>query len=462
MRGEMDVEDVLTLGGITGTTVALLVLAFLIMLFDGFDLAALSYAAPYIVTEWGIGSKAALGIAFSASLVGMLVGAPVFGLLADRHGRKLVIVSCCVLMGCATLAVTTVSSLAPLLALRFLAGIGMGGVAPCLIALTAEFAPSDRRATVVTVMYTGISAGAAIAGGLAAWAVPYAGWHLLFIVGGTAPLAFGLLAAIWMPESLKFLVTRRPQDKRTRALAQRLSRNQIDPGVTLIVRDVVEDGGRARPGLFPRQLFLGRLAFVTPLLWASKISILMAYYCVTSWLPTLLTALKLPIDQAATASVAFQVGGALGGLALSQWIDRRGMSAVSMFFAFGIPGVCSIGYVAHAGAMLLLPVSFMAGFCVMGVQYGLNAISAMVYPTSLRTYGVGWSTAVSRAGAIAGPMLGAASLALGLPTELAIAAAALPLAAGALASFFLWRTVAGTTAPAFPTLVARVAGPAEH
>lgn len=440
MREEIDVEELLAQAGISRTTVTLVALAFCIILFDGFDLTALSYAAPHIVADWGIGSKTALGIAFSASLAGMLAGAPVFGLLADRYGRKLVVVLCCVLMGVPTLAVAGVHSLGALLSLRFAAGLGLGGVAPCLIALTAEFAPPRHRATVVTVMYAGISLGAALAGVLTNLLVPAFGWKALFVVGGCATLVFAGLAAVWMPESLKFLAARRPGSRQGQALAHALSGGRVGPDAVLVVRESVQDGASAMPGLFPRQLFLGRLAFVTPLLWLSKVCILMAYYCVTSWLPTLLGALHLPLEQATTATAVFQIGGAAGGLALSQWIDRRGMAAVALFFAFGVPGVCAIGYVAH-GALLLLGVSFAAGFCVMGVQYGLNAVSAMVYPTALRTYGVGWSTAVSRLGAIAGPLLGAWSLEAGLPVEMAIASAALPLVLGALASYGLARVL---------------------
>ena len=452
MRTEIDVEELLDRTGITRTTVTFVSLAFFIILFDGFDLAALSYAAPHIAADWAIGSKAALGVAFSASLVGMLVGAPVFGLVADRRGRKFVIVLCCLTMGLPTLAIASVHSLNALLLLRFVTGIGLGGAAPCLIALTAEFAPRRHRATVVTVMYTGISLGAALAGAWAAWVVPALGWRTLFLVGGAFPLVFGVISAVWMPESLKFLATRYPDDARTRTLAASLGGAWIGPDTVLVVQDFVQDGARAKPGLFPRDLFVGRLAFVTPLLWVSKVSILMAYYCVTSWLPTLLGALHLAIDQAATASIAFQIGGALGGLALGQWIDRRGLAAVALFFAFGIPGVCLIGYVAHWG-WLLLAVTFVAGFCVMGVQYGLNAISAMVYPTALRTYGVGWSTAVSRLGAIAGPMLGAASLEAGLPIEMTIASAVFPLLLGALSSFGLARMLKVRMQPSLPSLL---------
>ncbi len=449
MRTEIDVEELLDRAGINGTTVTLVLLAFCIILFDGFDLAALSYAAPHIVTDWAIGSKAALGVAFSASLVGMLVGAPVFGLIADRRGRKMVILLCCLLMGLPTLAVAAVHSLDALLVLRVITGVGLGGAAPCLIALTAEFAPRRHRALVVTVMYTGISLGAALAGVLAAWVVPVAGWHILFVVGGIFPLVFGIASTVWMPESLKFLVTRHPGDARTRRLASRLSGTAIGLETRFVVRDFAEDNARVKPGLIPRELFLGRLAFVTPLLWASKVSILMAYYCVTSWLPTLLGALHLSVDQAATAAISFQIGGALGGLALSGWIDRRGLATVALFFAFGVPGVCLIGYAAPWSAALLA-VTFVAGFCVMGVQYGLNAISAMVYPTALRTYGVGWSTAVSRLGAIAGPMLGAFALEAGLPVRLTIASAALPLIFGALASFGLARVFQPQTRPSLP------------
>lgn len=440
IRTPIDVDDIIEKSGNSRTVVTLIVLAFFIILFDGFDIATLSYAAPNIIKDWHIESRAALGVALSANLVGALVSAPIFGMIADRYGRKIVILLCCLLMGLSSLAVVMVSSLQPLLVLRFITGLGLGGAAPTLIALTAEFAPARHRAIVITLMYSGISVGGAVAGGLTAWVVPTAGWQILFIVGGVAPLVFGALAFVWMPESLKFLVVRRPESLRARALASRLMGRELPPDAVLVIHEVAEASAKAKPGIWPRELFLGRLVLITPLLWLSKISIQMAFYCTTSWMPTLLGELNVPADEAATATMSFQIGGALGGFILSHLIDRRGLAAVAVFFALGVPGVCSIGFAAHWSNMLL-PVTFCAGLCVMGVQYGLNAISAMVYPTALRSYGIGWAVATSRLGAISGPLLGAAALGLGLPTEMALAAGALPLVAGALSSIGLSRVV---------------------
>jgi AAHS family 4-hydroxybenzoate transporter-like MFS transporter len=254
------------------------------------------------------------------------------------------------------------------------------------------------------------------------------------------PVLFCFLSAIWMPESLKFIAVRRPGSPRGIAMAERMSGRKFPSGTVLVVNELVEDGERSEPGLWPKALFIGRLNLITPMLWISKVTILMAYYYTTSWLPTLLGELNVAPHQAATAAMFFQVGGAFGGLLLSYWMDRRGLAAVALFFLLGVPCVSTIGFAAH-NMSALYSVTFCSGVCVMGVLYGLNAISAMVYPTAIRTYGAGWAAAIGRLGAIAGPMLGAACLSLGLSIEWTIAVGALPLIAGAASSLGLSRVV---------------------
>ena len=175
----------------------------LAMMADGFDLLNASIAGPAIIKEWGI-SRAALGPVFSASLVGFLVGAPFFGYLGDRYGRRVAIISSLLFVGASTLASAWATDLQELLWLRFISGLALGGVLPNVIALNAEFTPKRLRATALVVMLTGIPLGGAVPGLVGATLMPAYGWPVIFIIGGIVPLVVGLCMIVAIPDSIKF------------------------------------------------------------------------------------------------------------------------------------------------------------------------------------------------------------------------------------------------------------------
>ena len=176
------------------------------MLFlDGFDTQAIGYVAPALAKEWGL-TKAALGPVFSAGLFGLMIGALTFGPLADRIGRKKIIVFSTLAFGIGTLATAFVHDVNSLLAIRFLTGLGLGGAMPNAIAMTSEFNPRRRRATMVMIMFCGFSVGAALGGFLAAGLIPQFGWRSVFVVGGIVPLLLVPVLAMRLPESVRFLV----------------------------------------------------------------------------------------------------------------------------------------------------------------------------------------------------------------------------------------------------------------
>jgi MFS transporter, AAHS family, 4-hydroxybenzoate transporter len=217
----------------------------LAMMADGFDLVNASIAGPALIKEWGI-SRASLGPVFSASLVGFFVGAPFFGYLGDRFGRRLAIITSLILVGVTTLACAWATNLQDLLWLRFLSGLGLGGVLPNVIALNAEFTPKRLRATVLVVMAMGISLGATVPGIVGVTLMPTYGWPVIFIIGGIVPLVVGLCMIVAIPDSIKFMVLRGGRDEAVARLARKLDPAlTIEPG-TRFVLDHAEGSAKTR------------------------------------------------------------------------------------------------------------------------------------------------------------------------------------------------------------------------
>jgi MFS transporter, AAHS family, 4-hydroxybenzoate transporter len=412
----------------------IVIYCFFIILFDGYDIGAVAYAGPSLVKAWGITSMAALGAAFSAGLVGVLFGSPVFGWVGDRYGRNRAIVYSCFVIGVFTLATMWASSLQELIYLRFLTGIGIGGLLPNTIALNAEFAPKRYRATMIIVMFSGITFGGAVPGPIAAWLVPHYGWEVLFFIGGIAPLAVGVMALFWLPESIKFLAVR--PERRTAAMR---ILTELDPAmrVTSDTRIVVSDE-KVYSSFRPSQLFADGLHYITPLLWLLFICNLMSFYFVNTWLPTILTSANIPVAHAALSTSLFQVGGTLGGLSLSRPIDKTGLAPVCVLFLLSVIIAPFIGY-AKSPEWLLMTIVFLAGFTLLGLQFGLNATSALIYPTSIRSNGSGWAFAIGRFGSISGPIIAGVLIGMHLPIEKLFLFLVIPLAIGTVASFVLAR-----------------------
>lgn len=413
--------------------IALLVLSFLAIMGDGYDILALAFAAPSLVGQWHV-DRAALGPVFSASLFGILFGAPILGYIGDRYGRKKAIVLGCLIYGVFTLAAMAATSLTQLAVLRFLTGLGLGGLMPNTIALNAEFAPKRLRGTLVIIMFTGITLGGAIPGWIASSLVPTYGWQSLFFVGGVGPIVIAIILALVMPESIKFLV----YHPRRRAELVRLA-SILKPGLAVApeTRFVIA-GEEKKPPFTLKLLFQGGLAVITPLLWLLFAINLMSFYFLNSWMPIVFQGAGLSPQDAALTLSMFQIGGTVGGLLLSVLIDRFGMAAVFVLFVLSCPIVAAMGATGMSTGHLLVVVTA-AGFTVLGLQFGINAISGLIYPTAFRSNGSGWAFAIGRFGSIIGPILGGILIGMHLPTQQLFYFPAAFLAVGAVAAFVLMR-----------------------
>ena len=201
----------------------LVLICFFIIIADGYDIGAAAFAGPALVKQWHVTSMAALGPVFSASLFGIFFESVAFGWMGDRFGRKYAIVLSLVAIGGFTVACAYAGSLAELRNLRFLVGVGLGGLIPNIIALNTEYAPRNFRATLVIIMFTGITFGGAVPGVVATRLMPIYGWPIMFLIGGIAPLVMAVVAWLMLPESLKFLAARGRKPERVASIIAQLS-----------------------------------------------------------------------------------------------------------------------------------------------------------------------------------------------------------------------------------------------
>ena len=419
-----------------GFQIRLLLTCAAVLFLDGFDTQAIGYVAPALAKEWGL-SKGALGPVFSAGLFGLMIGALVFGPLADRIGRKKIIIFSTAAFGIGALVTAFVQDLNSLLIIRFLTGLGLGGAMPNAIAMTSEYNPHRRRATMVMIMFCGFSIGAAIGGFLAADMIPRFGWRSVFIIGGIAPLLMLPVLVLRLPESVRFLASAGHDH---RAVAELLKRISPHTSFAPDARFVVPETQLA--GIPVLHLFREGRSSVTLLLWVVFFMSLLDIYFLANWLPTVLNDLGASVSAAVAIGSMLQVGGVVGTFALGSVIDRFSFRALALVYFGAVFAVGAIGQLGHSAVLVSLAI-FAAGFCVVGGQIAANALTAGFYPTSVRASGVGWALGIGRIGSIVGPLVGGALLAAKWSTAAVFMTAAAAAFVAALAALVLSR-LAGT------------------
>jgi MFS transporter, AAHS family, 4-hydroxybenzoate transporter len=412
--------------------VKLLLTCATVLFLDGFDTTAIGYVAPALAKQWNLG-RGALGPVFSAGLFGLMIGALLFGPLADRIGRKKIIIFSTLAFGVGTLVTAFVNDINTLLVIRFLAGLGLGGAMPNTIALTSEFSPHRRRATMVMVMFVGFSIGAAAGGFLAAALIPQFGWRSVFVVGGVAPLLLAPILAWRLPESVRFLALTGHADARVGQLLARVNGKTVFANATHFA--VNEP---ALKGIPVQHLFRDGRTLATLLLWVVFFMSLLDLYFLSNWLPTVLNDLGASIAAAAVISTMLQIGGVVGTFVLGSVIDRFSFRALALVYFVGVFAVGAIGQFGHS-AILVGTAIFVAGFCIVGGQIAANALAAGFYPTSVRSTGVGWALGVGRIGSIVGPSVGGVLLSLKWNAGELFMTAAVAALCAALAAFWLGR-----------------------
>jgi AAHS family 4-hydroxybenzoate transporter-like MFS transporter len=370
-----------------------------ILFVEGFDTQAIAYVSPALSKDWGL-QRGVLGPVFSAGLFGLLCGSLLVAPLADRIGRRKIIIWSVLLFGSLTLVTAAVTNLTELISMRFITGLGLGGAMANAVALAAEYSPAQRRASIVMAVFTGFPTGSAIGGFVAALMIPTLGWEAVFICGGGLTLALWLVLLLRLPESICFLALTRDRAPQVARLLQRIDRSlDADQAIHFTM-----DETRAT-GVTVRHLFSKGWKRITPLLWVIFFMSLLNVYLLASWLPTMIHSRGISVEYAVIATALLQVGGIAGALVLSVFTGRFGAHRIMPCAYLAAAGcIASISLTGSSVGLTMLAV-FCAGFTVIGCQNCNNGLASVIYPTSFRATGIGWANGIGRAGSISGPMI---------------------------------------------------------
>lgn len=374
-------------------------LCFFIVLLDGFDTAAIGYIAPSLIQEWGV-TKPALAPVLSAALFGLAAGALSAGPLADRFGRKRLLVVSVLIFGVACLASSFAGSLTELTVLRFITGLGLGAAMPNAVTLMSEYCPDARRATLTNAMFCGFPLGASLGGFLAAWMIPQWGWRSVLLLGGIAPLVLVVLLVIFLPESVRYMVAKGFPVLRIAAVLQRISATAASArNFVMTEKKVVGESLSGVGVVLSRSYVIGSVA-----LWVAYFMGLVIFYALINWMPVLFKDAGLEPRTATLISALFPLGG-VGAILFGWLMDRFNANRViAVGYALTSVAIFSIGHAAGSVG-LLVAVVFGAGAIMNTAQSSMPALAAAFYPTQGRATGVAWMLGIGRFGGIAGSFL---------------------------------------------------------
>jgi len=434
---KVNLTELLENSAIGPLQIRVFVLCMICLIMDGFDVQAMGYAGPALVADWGIG-RPALGPVFAAANFGVLVGSLLFTMLADVIGRRPVIIWATLFFSLLTIATGFAQNIEQLYLLRFISGLGLGCIVPNATALVGEFSPKRSRVTLTMGITVGFTAGAAIGGFVALWLIPLFGWRSVFFVGGAVPLVIAVAMFVALPESLQFLAVRRT---RLDMLAYWLKK--LDPSMQVNANTEFVANEKAHAGVPIVHLFREGRATVTLLLWVVYFMNLLNLYSLSNWIPTVFTGMGYSQNAALLAGTLLQVGGTIGTYGLAWLIARRGFVPV-LVWTFVVASV-SIAFIGQPGLSfgVVATIVFVAGWCIVGGQPGLNTLAATYYPTALRSTGVGAGLGFGRLGAIIGPYAGGVLLAQQWTPQQLFWTAAVPAGISAVVMLVLLGVVGG-------------------
>ncbi|WP_447501799.1 MFS transporter [Acinetobacter pittii] len=409
----------------------ILLLCFCVVAIDGFDTASIGFIAPALKQDWGV-LPTELATLFASGLIGLMLGALVFGPLADRFGRKTMLVLCIFLFGCSSLASAYSSEINFLIFLRFLTGIGLGGAMPTAITLMSEYCPSSRRSVLVMTMFCGFTIGSAVGGIISARLIPLVGWQGILFIGGILPLILLPIFYFIVPESLRFKVLKRHAETDIQAIIKRLAPH-------LQTRVILKSRKEENATSSVRELLSRKYWCSTLLIWTTYFMSLMIIYLISSWMPTLLTNIGATLEKASLATAVFQIGGTLGSITLGYLMDKIGADRMlSSAYLLGALFVFFSGFSTSSLFWLILSI-FIVGVCISGGQTGLNAYTAGFYPTHCRATGVSWANAIGRCGSVLGSFIGGWLISFNLDISAILSLLAMPALLAALSLWLLRR-----------------------
>jgi AAHS family benzoate transporter-like MFS transporter len=414
---KVDINEVIDRAKFNRFHFGVMCLCALLLIFDGYDLFIYGVVLPVLMDEWSL-TPVQAGALGSYALFGMMFGAFIFGPLADRIGRKQGVMICFVLFSLATFLTGFASNTTQFGILRFIAGLGCGGLMPNAVALMNEYAPRRSRGTLVALMFSGYSLGGVLAAGIGIYVLPRFGWEFMFFAAIVPLLLIPLL--MWkLPESIGFLVRQGKEEQARNMLVK------LNPAAGLDANsDLTQTTTKATSvpvlDLFKEDRLLGTL-----MIWLAFFCCLLMVYALGSWLPKLMANAGYSLGSSLSFLLALNFGGMFGAI-LGGWLgDRFGLPRVMVWFF--IASAVSISLLGFNSPMIILyALIIIAGATTIGTQILLYANTAQFYPLAVRSTGLGWASGIGRTGAIAGPFLGGTLMAMALPLKMNFFAFAIP------------------------------------
>ena len=403
-----------------------LVWCLLIIIFDGYDLVIYGVALPLLMQQWSLTAVQA-GLLASAALFGMMFGAMIFGTLSDRLGRKKTIMICVTLFSGFTFLGAFATNLVEFAILRFIAGLGIGGVMPNVVALMTEYAPKKIRSTLVAIMFSGYAIGGMTSALLGAWLVKDMGWQIMFLIAGIPLL---MLPIIWkfLPESLAFLIKSGKEEQAKQIINKLLPTRDIHQNTQLVFNENIHHEAPVKA------LFQDGRAFSTFMFWIAFFMCLLMVYALGSWLPKLMLQAGYSLGASMLFLFALNIGGMVGAIGGGALADRFHLKPViTSMFVIGAAALILLGF--NSPQIVLYSLIALAGAATIGSQILLYTFVAQFYPTTVRSTGMGWASGIGRIGAIIGPVLTGALLTFELPHQMNFLAIAIP---GVIAAFAIF------------------------
>ena len=447
--GTIDITAVVDRNPIGSFQRLTLALCGLVLIIDGFDVQAIGYVAPAIVAEWNVG-KSALSVLFTVSVAGAIVGSLLLGILADRWGRRPVLIGSTLFFGLGMLSTAWARSFEELQWIRLITNIGLGGVMANAMALAGEYSPARWRVTLMMLISCGYTFGAAIGGLVAAVLIPTFGWRSVFVFGGIAPLVIAAAMLVWLPESMQLIIARGWNTGRIAGWLKRIDPTiEAGPATRYHRPEATAKGTLAdlfRDGRAPMTLILFAICFMN----------LLDLTFLSNWVPTVLRGMDFSQTNAVLAGTTLQIGGTIGTVVMGILIDRFGFARVLVpcFIAAAI-GIVLLGNPLGSIAIVFVA-AFVAGFGIIGGQPAVNAFAGTRYPTTLRATVIGWSLGFGRLGALFGLMGSGALMAQQWPVGLIFILVAIPALISAILTAVIvglkW-VPEGTAAPDLPATV---------
>jgi benzoate transport len=437
----VNINDLIDHGKFSFRQILIVLLCLVFNMVDGFDITAMAVTAHQIGEDMQL-SEDKLGLVFSFSLAGMMLGAMFLAALSDVIGRRTMIIITLTLVGATVLLTASVNSLPALILLRFISGLGAGAMLASVATLASEYSPEKFRAMAVTAVTAGYPLGAMTTGLVASSVVPEFGWQGMFIAGGSATLLLALIAFFMIPESLYFLCKKQPDDA-----LQRVNRIlQIFKVQSLQHLPSIEDTGGAteadRQNIYQKMLTLLTPEFrrSTLTLWATFFLCISTLYFLMSWTPKLIINLGYSADAGNLAFTLFNFGGVLGIFILGYLASKWSLSTLISIFAitsavfmWAFAGAVSLDF-NQTNLMLLI---FIIGISLQGGYTGMYAVAAKIYPIEIRSTGVGWAIGLGRFGAVLGPGIAGYMIASGLPITINFMVFAIPMLIGGIFAYQL-------------------------